>query len=40
LRGDRESVDLSVEGLIEAERVRLVERFAAALFGPGEGDGS
>lgn len=40
LRGDRESVDLSVEGLIEAERDRLVARFAAALFRTREGDGS
>jgi vacuolar-type H+-ATPase subunit E/Vma4 len=40
LRGTRESVDLSVEGLIEAERDRLVERFAAALFRTSEGDGS
>lgn len=39
LRGARESVDLSIEGLIEAERDRLVARFAEALFAQGEGDG-
>lgn len=36
LCGDRESVDLSVEGLIEAERDRLIAQFADALFGTGE----
>ncbi|MCX8006835.1 MAG: V-type ATP synthase subunit E family protein [Coriobacteriia bacterium] len=38
LRGTRDSVDLSVAGLIDAERDRLVERLACALFlGGGEG---
>lgn len=40
LRGERDSVDLSVEGLIEAERDRLVARFAAVLFETDKGDGS
>lgn len=39
LRGERDSVDLSVEGLIAAERDRLVARLAAALFPGEEGEG-
>ncbi len=39
LKGERDSVDLSVEGLIAAERDRLVARLAGALFPGEEGEG-
>lgn len=39
LRGERDSVDLSVEGLVSAERDRLVSKLAAMLFPDEEKEG-